>query len=204
MTIYVESNLVLEVALDQEEASFANGVLVAAEVGRINLAIPAASLVEPFTTVAHRGRARDRTARELDQQVRELGRSSARRSNLVDLIAVTSTLRSIEGIETRQVVEVVSRIARIARVIPVDASVLATSEVLRVRQGLSSIDAQILASVLSDLSLSSPDQAHIFVSKNWRDFRSSGIEADLAVLGCRYLGSFKEARPFLPDDTIRR
>lgn len=49
--MYVESNFVLEIALGQEELTAAERLLVAAEQGAIELALPVFALSEPFARV---------------------------------------------------------------------------------------------------------------------------------------------------------
>ena len=51
MTVFVESNFVLEIALGQEQAAAAEAILQLAEHGTLNLRIPAFALSEPFSTV---------------------------------------------------------------------------------------------------------------------------------------------------------
>lgn len=54
MIVYVESNFVLEIALEQREASSAEAILGLAENGEIELAIPAVALAEPFSKLGYR------------------------------------------------------------------------------------------------------------------------------------------------------
>lgn len=54
MIVYVESNFVLELALGQEQAAFADAILNAAEAKKIELAFPSFALSDPFATVMHR------------------------------------------------------------------------------------------------------------------------------------------------------
>jgi predicted nucleic acid-binding protein len=75
MTVYVESNFVLEIALGQEQASAAEAILDRAEGGEVKLALPAFSLSEPFAAVRRRANDTQRLGNELRHQLNELGRS---------------------------------------------------------------------------------------------------------------------------------
>lgn len=56
MTVYVESNFVLELALQQEQTSAAESILNATARGEFRLALPAIALTEPFSTLEQRSR----------------------------------------------------------------------------------------------------------------------------------------------------
>lgn len=51
MIVYVETNFVLEIAREQEQVVSANKILALAEEGKIELAFPAFTLSEPFSTI---------------------------------------------------------------------------------------------------------------------------------------------------------
>lgn len=75
MIVYVESNFVVEIALEQEDAAAALDILSEAERHNVTLAIPEFSITEPISTVTTRGRNRQRLSATLNDQVRELSRS---------------------------------------------------------------------------------------------------------------------------------
>jgi hypothetical protein len=51
MIVYVESNFVLEIVREQEEAVAASTILTLAESGKLKLAFPSFVLSEPFETI---------------------------------------------------------------------------------------------------------------------------------------------------------
>lgn len=75
MTVYVESNFVLEQALQQEQSDSCDAIVNLAASGDISLVIPAFSLAEPHQALALKEKARNRLSNELQQQLSELGRS---------------------------------------------------------------------------------------------------------------------------------
>ena len=54
MIVYVKSNFILEIALEQNQATAAESILALAESGQIELAFSAFALSEPFSTITRR------------------------------------------------------------------------------------------------------------------------------------------------------
>jgi hypothetical protein len=75
MTVYVESNFVLEQALQQEQSESCDAIVNLAATGDISLVIPAFSLAEPHQVLRQKESARNKLNNELRQQLSELGRS---------------------------------------------------------------------------------------------------------------------------------
>jgi hypothetical protein len=69
MNVYVESNFVLEHALQQEEYDSCSEIIQLASQGRITLLIPAFSLAEPHQAIAGKAKARSRLSAELSAQL---------------------------------------------------------------------------------------------------------------------------------------
>ncbi len=97
MTVYVESNFVLEAALQQEQSDSCEGMINLAVSGRIALVIPAFSLAEPHQALTQKEKARNRLSNELLHQLSELGRSKPYRAVPEDFSALATLLiRSAE------------------------------------------------------------------------------------------------------------
>jgi hypothetical protein len=92
MTVYVESNFVLEQALQQEQCDACNGIVDLAASGRISLVVPAFSLAEPHQALALKEKARSRLSNELQTHLSELGRTRAYRAVPDDFGALVSIL----------------------------------------------------------------------------------------------------------------
>lgn len=101
MTVYVESNFVLEIALGQEQVEAAETILARAEQHEIALAIPAFALSEPFSTVTHRSRNLQQIGKQFGARLREIARSLPHETEARSLASVPAFLASIErrGIE---------------------------------------------------------------------------------------------------------
>jgi hypothetical protein len=79
MNVYVESNFVLEQALEQEQCESCEQLIGMASAGAVQLVIPAFSLAEPHGTLLRTKNARSKLRGELLPHVRELARSRSYR-----------------------------------------------------------------------------------------------------------------------------
>ncbi len=192
MTIYVESNFVLELALGQEQALAAEAIQEKAERGEIALALPAISLIEPFSTITQRARSSERLRQQVGAHLQQLARSHPHLVEVRALEAVPSLLASIELRELERLTAVVGRLLAVATSIPVDAAVYAEAITFMDQIELPPHDAMILASILSHLRRNDLPGPHFFISRNWRDFDDPRVHAELNPLNCEYLRDFEE------------
>lgn len=197
MTVYVESNFVLEIALGQEQAAAAQLILERATRGEISLAIPAFSLTEPFSTIGQRSRRLQQLRGQLKEQIRELARSYPHEDDVLALSALPARIASIEAREQERLVSTVQRLYDIAIVLPIDAVVYAEAMTIMEKIRLSPQDAMIYSSVLVHLRTSNFPAPHSFINKNWRDFSDVRIQAELNELDCHFYQSFAEAESVL-------
>lgn len=192
MTVYVESNFVLELALEQEQADAAEAILAQAERHQIELALPSFSLSEPFSTVTHRSRRRNALAVDVKEQLRDLRRSTAHRQDIGILEPVVRVLRQVNQRETHRLNVTVDRLLMIATVIQVDHSIFHRSIQYQSDYGLSAQDAAIYAAVLGHLTHNSSAGPHLFISRNREDFAVPGIVSELGQHGCIFVARFDE------------
>jgi hypothetical protein len=100
MNVYVESNFVLEQALEQEQCESCEQLIGMASAGSLQLVIPAFSLAEPHGTLLRTKNARSRLSNELLPHLRELARSrgyrevSANLHELADLLTRSAETRA--------------------------------------------------------------------------------------------------------------
>lgn len=76
MNIYVETNFVLELVLQQEQAASCDGILQLCEAGRSRLIIPAYSLAEPHEKLIRQARSRRDLQQTLDSELRQRTRTT--------------------------------------------------------------------------------------------------------------------------------
>jgi predicted nucleic acid-binding protein len=100
VTVYVESNFILEIALGQEQALAAEAILARAEQGGVKLALPAFSLSEPFHTIRQRGRNRKRLEDQVGEQMHDLERSMPHQQDASALSALAGILAQVDKRES--------------------------------------------------------------------------------------------------------
>lgn len=202
MIVFVESNFVLELAFEQQDAVSARRILEIAEQGRITLAIPAFALTEPYETLARRTKERKRLLEQLRPEIFQLGRSQpfahlvSTSKQIADALAGSGDLQALELDKT------VRRICACAKVLPLTGSVAASALDLQQDLALSPQDAFILASV-EDCLRELPDGVKLFVNKNSRDFFSDEILERLGQHSCDLIYDFARAVYRVESEAIR-
>jgi len=192
VTVYAESNFVLEITLGQEQAEAAESILQRAEHGDVTLALPSFCLSEPFATVTQRGRRRLSLAKSLRAELQQLHRSRPHRQDVATIDPSPDALIAIGERENHCLIATLDRILGVSIIIPVDAGVYREALSYVAALDLSGQDAIIYASVLSHLRGNTSLGRHVFVTRNWRDFANPEIVTSVLAHGCELIGSFVE------------
>lgn len=196
MTVYVESNFVLEQALQQEQSEACGAILDLAASRRISLVVPAFSLAEPYQALELKEKARTRLSGELKVHLSELARSKEYRGVRDDFGAVVSMLLRSAEREREGLQSAIAALLDAAVVVPLDAAVLRFSSELRVALDISGQDAIVLASVLGHVQANFPAES-CFLSRNSKDFDDPEVRDRLSRFGCRYFAQFDQALEFI-------
>ncbi len=93
MIVYIESNFVLELTFEQEQALSANNILALAASKKIKLVFPSFVLSEPFEAVMRERRERNDLYNGLVKTLKKLQRSEALRKEMLDLESAAGILR---------------------------------------------------------------------------------------------------------------
>ncbi len=117
MTVYVESNFVLEQSLQQEECDSCAQIIDLASKGHITLAVPAFSLAEPHVAILGKEKARTRLSNDLRTQLFELGRSKPHRAVPATFEALVSVLIASAQFEREELRSTISELLRTADVV---------------------------------------------------------------------------------------
>lgn len=153
MTVYVESNFVLEMALLQEQHAACEALLELCGTKRIRLAIPVFAMVEPFGTLYRRRAERNLMKQSVDATLRELGRSAPLAQKVDEVkMSLRDLLVANSEEEFRRWKSARSRIAGAAELIPFDEPVFRSALDAEVRFDLKLPDAVIYASVHEHLA----------------------------------------------------
>ena len=191
MTIYVESNFILEIALGQEESSYATELLSKAEHGDIALVFPSFALSEPFATITQRDRRRKAVIRSMTGLFDDLERSAPHRHIAESLNPAIRELRNVYRNEVTRLKSTVKRLLHVGRSIELDTTSYQAALENESRYGLSPQDAIIYASIVRDLVTSGRTDRSCFMSRNLKDFGDPDIREELASYDCQYEESYE-------------
>lgn len=196
MNAYVESNFVLEQALEQAQCESCQRLVDLAGAGSVRLVIPAFSLAEPHSTLMHKANERSRLSAELQRQLSELGRSKSYRESSSRFNEITTLLiRSAEN-ERAGLERAIEGLLKAAEVIPLDSGVLNQAAAVQLAYDMPAKDSIVLASVIQHLAETKPEQS-CFLNRNTKDFDDPNVRASLAEFGCRFFGSFDHALQYI-------
>lgn len=200
MIVYIESNFILEIALQQEQSLYAENILGLATQGEITLAFPDFALSEPFATVMHRNGERKKISNNLIDIFKEIRRSKSHGQIMMHAGSIMSMLRDVEIREWEGLHGIVAQLLHIGIPIPCNAKCLEQALVYRTRHGLSSQDAFIYASIMADVQKHPQSNKKCFLSRDRRAFGQDDdrtIKAELDAYNCRYIGSFLQGLDYI-------
>lgn len=196
MRVYAESNFVLEVALVQEQHAACRKIISLCESGQAELVIPAFAIAEPYHTLDRRHKQRKKIKHELDDEFRQLARTSDYQQRLSGFQSLTALLIDSANEESKRLDDIRDRLLDLALILPLDAEVLAASRGHQIRYGLSAPDALVYASILLHLTRS-PTTSSCFLNKNIKDFDDPDIVSELSQHNCKLLPRFDTGYQFI-------
>ena len=196
MNIYVETNFVLELALEQEQRESCEQILSLCEEGKAQLIIPAYSFAEPYEMLRRHHEERKQLKKALDRELQQLIRTELYRSRLSALQSVTTLLIDSADDEAKRFDTTRSRLLEISEIIPLTAQIL--GEVARNQKvhALSPQDALVYTSVLQHLKQGVSTQG-CFLNKDSKDFDNPDIVEELSTYDCKLLPRFDTGYQFI-------
>lgn len=196
MNVYVESNFVLELALLQEQYESCQALLRLCETSSVRLVIPGYSVAEPHETLLRRQKQRKRLKKELDDEIRQIARTTTYADGLSRFDYLTSLLIRVTDEEAKRLDDIRAHLVKVGSVIPLDASVLAAATQYEKTHGFSPQDAIVYSSVLSHLRRSDL-HGSCFLNRNSRDFDDQNIVDELGRYNCKLLYRFDSGRDYI-------
>jgi predicted nucleic acid-binding protein len=197
LIVYIESNFVLEIALEQEGRDDARALLVAGRRDGVELAIPTFSLSEPYSTVTNRLRGERQDFRRAQERLRQRQREGGRQAEAEQLSAGLEVMvdigrRDMEGID-----RIVAELLVDARVLEFTAEVHTRSLAYQDRYGFDASDSIVYATIVTDAMRCGATEPKLFVTRNERDFDLPEVRTELEALGCDLYLDFASAREAL-------
>ncbi len=196
MIVYVETNFLLELALEQEQHASCEALLQLAERKAITLAIPAFSVVEAWATLRRTIREREKLQGLLNSHVHEFKRTQSLSRMEKEAIAkvVDALILNTQTAESR-FEQFETRLSRIARFLSLDASVAVGLSVYVNDYSLEPPDAAILASVVMDAQFGKGPSC--FLNRNTKDFGQPPIKEMLGKNDCRLITRFDDGLSYV-------
>ena len=197
--IFVESNFILEVAFQQEEAAACAALLAAVERQQCQLVLPGYSAGEVFETLRNRSAIR-REAQEVIR--REIIQHQREKSVLIsDMETLSRLLRDLllerTTSQTEQLFATVAHLLRLATVLPLTALLVEQAYVAQQQYSLGPQDALVYSSVCQGLRELASAKENMFISRNKADFGKPEIVRELRELNCQYISTFRAAVNYL-------
>jgi len=190
MIVYVESNFVLELALEQEQYASCDAIVTICESGEARLVIPAFCIAEPYETLGRRAIERGQLKISLANELKLLSRSQSYKSAVDTLQYVTEVLIGSGKEENRRLHEAFERILKISEIVPLEQKLLAAAAKFQSDLDLKPPDSIVYASVLQHLATADVAINKCFLNRNSKDFDNPDIEAALNSHGCKLLFRF--------------
>ena len=200
MIVYVESNFVLEMALEQEQFLAANEILSLAENKKITLAFPGLVLSEPFESISRERRERNVLISSLRRTLENLRRSEPHKRIMLDLEPMINALRSAHLRQIDLLQSTFERLLAVGECIEIKVSDFRDALIYQKNLVLSPQDSIIYSAIVTDIDRRSEEEEKCFLTRDRRAFDNSDdrdIKATLASKNCRYIGSFIQGLDYI-------
>ena len=196
MIVMVESNFVLELALQQEESEEGERILRLAEAAAIELIVPACALSEPYETLIRRRKERNVTLDRLTRELNLLSRSRVYAHLTDPSRAITEALAQSGANEAKDLEDTIRRLLACATISPLSKVIVASALNAQTEYDLEPQDAIVFASVDEHLKTLQAGRK-LFINKNHKDFLTPAIEDHFDQYECKLLPKLTGARQFI-------
>ncbi len=206
MIVYVESNFVLEMALEQEQFVAAEAILSLAENNKIKLVFPSFVLSEPFECVMRKRGEGITLHKNLVETLQNLRRSEPYKNIMIDLEPAINALRDSHTRQLDLLHSTFDRLLGVGECIEINVSIFRAALNYQKSLNLAPQDSIIYASVVADLQSRPSEEEKCFLSRDIKAFGNDddrSIKAELGASHCRYIGSFLQGLNFIQHTLAR-
>src|SRR5438876_4772693 len=151
MIVYIETNFVLEVALEQEQSSAANAIILLSETGKIKLAFPSFVLAESFERVRNEHSNRNNLHASLVKTLNQLQRSEPHKQIMFNLEPVISVLKDSHVRELDLLHSVFDKLLSVGECIEINVSGFRKALIYQNNLDLSPKDSIIYSTIIREL-----------------------------------------------------
>ncbi len=188
MLVYIESNFVLEIALQQEEANAALEILALAETSKITLAIPIFALIEPFWSLSFRLKERKELINTLNTQLNQFKRSRLHQNLASTLDPLVNEIDDIGNKENSSLEQIVRRLLLTSKLL--ETTKLAFEQAINYQNLFKLQDAVIYSTILSDIQQQVQLEPKYFITRD-EIFKKPKIKAELKQNNCDHIFKFE-------------
>jgi PIN domain len=194
ITLYVETNFILQIGYSQDTWESSEFLLHQAESGKLKLVVPAYSLIEGLASFENTDTRRKRLSRELNKEIGQLRRTKKYETLADDGSLLASLFVAKNEEDTKALAKVVERLLNWAEIEPLTLDIVALSRsYVSKPYDLSPQDAAVLASVWTHLNRGGTGKKW-FVSADKKGFDDPDIRDMLKKFDCDVLHKFDEAK----------
>jgi predicted nucleic acid-binding protein len=196
ISVYIETNFILELAFSQEQAESCLQLLETTEQEKSRLIIPAFSIGECFETLVRRSKQRKQLAETVSTELKQLSRSLSYRSEITALDSITRLLISSLEDDKRRLDETLARLLSACEIIPLSKEVVMNAMSYRELFGFGYQDSVVYSSVMHHLERGI-EVASCFLNRNSKDFDDPDIIEMLESKNCKLLFNFDKGRDYV-------
>jgi len=197
MIVYVESNYIIELVLQQEQFKSCSAILDLAEKGKIELIIPAFCFTEIYEALGRKRSLRKELANNINTQLDQLSRSAlyAESTALFKELVILLTNSYEQDLQSLHTLH--DRLLSIAQVVPLTDEVLKAASKSRTIYNLEPQDSVVFASTLIHQSSVSKEEDKCFFNRNSKDFKDPDIIETLKKNNCVSFFNFDDGYKYL-------
>lgn len=195
ISIYIESNFLLELALEQEEFASCHKILQLCQEKKIELILPAYSLVEPYEKLIRTTKNRKIIYENLEQELHQLKRTASYENKIEKVINdIDNLLIKSQEKDKKSFINIQAKLLKFATIIPLNTEILIKIQTEKIEElyNLSPQDAIVFSSVITHLTNNRQKKLAYFLNKNTKDFlQNLEIKEIFKYLKCKIIGKFK-------------
>ena len=187
MIVYVETNFLLELALQQEQHASCEALVQLAESKAITLSMPAFSVLEATQNLRRMSVERGKFQEDVNKQGRDVNRTHGFGKEAAFAAVADALVRHVQQAEL-SLAQLKARLFQVVRFLPLDGAVAAELSRYIEDYELEPPDATVLASVMNDPQLG--QERSCFLNRNTEDFDQPSIVDLLRQRNCKLIGHF--------------
>lgn len=196
MNVYVETNFLLELVFEQEQAGSCEEIIELCASQKLQMVVPAYSIVEPYEKLVRQTNSRKALQENLDVELRQLARSTSYQQRFGSVQDVYELLTQSSEQERERFARYRSLFLEKAEIVPLTSQILVAATLCEQHFDLRPQDAVVYATTLGHLQQQQPPAA-CFLNRNTKDFNKPEIKKELANHHCSLIYRFDQGLQFI-------